>query len=555
MNLIFSRLRQVKLIMLLLLASLAAQAQAPAWQSALALGGTTSRVNATAADAAGNVYLTGVFSGTLTLAGTSLTSQGGTDGFVARYNTRTATFAWALPFGGTGADQGNALAVAGTSVYVTGTFENTASFGSLSLNSAGSGDVAVFKLTDQGTSATVVWAQRAGSSLQDEGWALALSGTSIYLGGDISGTASFGTITLSTTGNANGFVAKLTDAGTTATFGWAQLMGGSYFDAVYALAASGTSVYAGGFFSRTASFGNITLTSAGLNDGIVVKLTDNGPSASVNWAAPLGGTASDQVNALALSGTNVYVTGQFQGTASFGSTALTSAGGTDCYVAKLTDAGSSAAYVWAQAAGGTGNDLGGGLAVSSGSVYMTGGIIGTATFGPGTVVSAGGLDVFVTRLADAGPSARFVWVQAGGGSQSDFGIAIALSSQGLYVGGLVGAPASFAPLALPAGGGTSAGLLASLGAVALATAPAALLAGLSLWPNPAHNRATVQLPAVPGSTTATLTLLNALGRAIRTQTATTNSKAELDLSGLAPGLYAVRMQAGGSNVTRRLVVE
>ncbi|MFD2721202.1 T9SS type A sorting domain-containing protein [Hymenobacter monticola] len=75
---------------------------------------------------------------------------------------------------------------------------------------------------------------------------------------------------------------------------------------------------------------------------------------------------------------------------------------------------------------------------------------------------------------------------------------------------------------------------------------------IGLFPNPAHGRATVQLPA--GAGPAALTVLDALGRPVRTQIATA-SKADLDLTGLAPGLYAVRVQAGGTTATRRLVVE
>ncbi|MGY3089209.1 hypothetical protein ACVWYF_002249 [Hymenobacter sp. UYAg731] len=64
------------------------------------------------------------------------------------------------------------------------------------------------------------------------------------------------------------------------------------------------------------------------------------------------------------------------------------------------------------------------------------------------------------------------------------------------------------------------------------------------------------MPAIPGATaTATLTVLDALGRPVPTLIMPTNSKAALDLTGLAPGLYAVRVQAGGISVTRRLVVE
>lgn len=51
----------------------------------------------------------------------------------------------------------------------------------------------------------------------------------------------------------------------------------------------------------------------------------------------------------------------------------------------------------------------------------------------------------------------------------------------------------------------------------MATTPAdEPLASSHFYPNPAHATATVQLPAVPGASVATLTLCDALGRAVRT---------------------------------------
>lgn len=80
----------------------------------------------------------------------------------------------------------------------------------------------------------------------------------------------------------------------------------------------------------------------------------------------------------------------------------------------------------------------------------------------------------------------------------------------------------------------------------------------SLAPNPARTATTVQLPAQPGTLTATLTLRDALGRAVRTATVAlppAGLRHELDLTGLAPGLYAVQVRAGAAVATRRLVVE
>jgi hypothetical protein len=86
----------------------------------------------------------------------------------------------------------------------------------------------------------------------------------------------------------------------------------------------------------------------------------------------------------------------------------------------------------------------------------------------------------------------------------------------------------------------------------------AQLAGFALAPNPAHASTTVHLPAVPGAAQASLVLLDALGRVVRTQQVplpATGATAELPLAGLAPGLYHVRVQAGVRQVSRTLAVE
>src|SRR6476619_3891527 len=78
---------------LLLALRLPVFAQAPTWQSARAVGAAaaaaphnTSTVTATALDGAGNVYLVGNFEYSVVLGGTTLTSYGNQDVFVAKFN-------------------------------------------------------------------------------------------------------------------------------------------------------------------------------------------------------------------------------------------------------------------------------------------------------------------------------------------------------------------------------------------------------------------------------------------------------------------------------------
>ncbi|GAB3590124.1 T9SS type A sorting domain-containing protein [Hymenobacter daeguensis] len=248
---------------------------------------------------------------------------------------------------------------------------------------------------------------------------------------------------------------------------------------------------------------------------------------------------------------------------SFGSTALSRAGDYDVFVAQLADAGSSGSFGWALRGGGTGDDRALGLVATATGVCVAGySYSATASFGPTALVnySGGGrADIFVTRVVDGGGSGSFAWAQHAGGTGDDQAFGLAISGSALYVAGTVTPQAIFAPLTINAPTGTRIPLLASLtDPTLLATTAAQGLLPFTLAPNPARAATTVALPAQPGTASATLTLRDALGRALRSETVqlpTAGLRHELDLSGLPAGLYAVQVQAGPATATRRLVVE
>ncbi|MBH8559502.1 T9SS type A sorting domain-containing protein [Hymenobacter negativus] len=572
---------RVAALALLLAATVpAARAQAPAWQSVFGPSPVTSNrseVNATATDAAGNLYLVGDFSGAIQLGATTLTSAGGDNVFVAKWSPVSRSFVWAQRLGGTGDDYGQAIAVSGSSVYVGGFFRSSSlgagSFTLLNSSAPGSGssDAFLVKFTDAGASASVAWAQQVGGTSTEEIDGLAAVGSSLYVAGSFSSsTVQVGGTTLASAGTSDVFVAKFNDVGAAPSLAWAQRAGGPGFDQADALAVSGGNVYVAGTFEMTATFGTTALTSAaggqGQPDVFVAKLADAGASAGFGWAVR-GGGRSAFVRGLAASGSSVYAVGDFSGpTATFGPATVANAGGqngNDAFITKLTDAGTTGAFVWAQAGGGSDYDEANAVAVRGGSVYVTGHFASaTATFGSTALTNpnpVSGYDIFVARLRDAGPSGSFAWAQSGGSTGSDYARAVALGSTTVYVAGSARTPATFGGQTLNAPvlyATDPVAFVATLSdATGLPIADAAALAGFGLSPNPAHGMVTVQLPAVPGAATATLTVFDALGRAVRIQNAAINSKAELDLAGLAPGLYAMRVAAGGSTTTQRLVVE
>ena len=108
------------------------------------------------------------------------------------------------------------------------------------------------------------------------------------------------------------------------------------------------------------------------------------------------------------------------------------------------------------------------------------------------------------------------------------------------------------------------GWLVGLTAAIVLTSPAvyaqtpAPLAEVSVYPNPAHIRATVAVPAVAGATRAIVTLTDAQGAVVFEQPVSlpeTGGAAEVPLLGRAPGLYRVLVRVGEQRVARTLKVE
>ncbi|QKG58705.1 T9SS type A sorting domain-containing protein [Hymenobacter sp. BRD128] len=547
----------------------AAQAPVPKWLAPQAVAptaaGSSATVIATALDASGNVYVAGTFTGTVALGGVTLTSAGQEDIFVAKWASRGSTLVWAQQAGGPGSDQATALAQSGGSVYVAGYFDGAAAFGSRTLISAGQSDGFVAKILDAGASGSFAWAQPVGGPGNDQINGLAATASGVYTIGNFTDTATFGPTTLTSLGISDVFISKLTDAGARGSFAWTQPVGSTGNDFGSALAVSGPSVYATGLFGGTTNFGGVAITPSGTFNMFVAKLSDAGAGSSFSWVQAVPGNGLHVVNDLAVSGAYVYLAGRFQGSLSFGPSMLTNVssfgGPYDIFVAKLVDAGSTGSFTWAQQAGGQLSDYPTAIAVHLGSLYVAGGFAGTAAFGSTTLTSNGSFnDAFVTKILDLNTSGSFQWAKAVGGTGTDQANALAVTPAAIvYVGGVALPPVSFDsyPLASPVAAPT--GFLASFqDAFEIATASPQLGLPFSLAPNPAQGTTTVAVPAVAEASTASLTLLDALGRVVRTRTAALPAaglRTAFDLAGVAPGVYALRVQAGAQVGTARLVVD
>ena len=212
-------------------------------------------------------------------------------------------------------------------IYVTGEFSNTAVFGSTSLRSSGQNDIFITKLSSSGS---WQWAVKAGASGRDYGRGIAVdSNGDTYVTGTFENTAVFGSTTLTSNGLLDPFIAKLNNSG---SWQWAVQAGGSENDHGLSIAVdSSGNVYAAGWFQGNASFGSTNLTSNGGMDSFIAKLNSSGSwqsavkagsSQSDFWAYTIAVDSSD----------NAYVAGSFKSTATVGSSNLSSSGRGDIFV-------------------------------------------------------------------------------------------------------------------------------------------------------------------------------------------------------------------------------
>jgi hypothetical protein len=298
---------------------------------------------------------------------------------------------------------------------------------------------------------TWAWANGAGTTNSDNGSSIAIDvNGDIYIAGSFNGAPiTFGSTTLTNSGNTDIFIVKYSAAGAVL---WATAVGGSGAESAsgIALDAAGNVYITGSFASASLVFGSSTLTNAGSLDIFIAKFNSSGVAA---WAVSAGGTGAESGNGIAVDGSaNIYLTGQFGSPSlSIGSTTLTNGGGNDIFIAKYNSSGTA---VWATSAGGTGTDQGRAVTTdASGNCYVSGKFNLTATFGS-TSLTNGGL--FVVKFSSAG-IAQWAASASATGSQSD-GLALAEDGSGnvIVTGVFLGATAVFGSTTLtnPAGSNT-----------------------------------------------------------------------------------------------------
>ena len=188
--------------------------------------------------------------------------------------------------------------------------------------------------------------------------------------------------------------------------------------------------YIGGYFNSAAQFGASQLQSSGLSDGFIQAVNDNGETA---WLVKLGGLASDRVVALAAHPSGGCIaTGFYSQQMTAGNFTLNAGSdSTEVFVVRVDASGT---VLWAKDMGGVYDDVPQDITIDGlGDIYVTGQFKSTASFGPFTATSMfyesgsqHSYDIFLVKLNSLG---AFQWLQTGTSDQDNRGMSVTTNSQ------------------------------------------------------------------------------------------------------------------------------
>jgi hypothetical protein len=332
------------------------------------------------------------------------TNAGNYDAFVARLSAAGTSLVYSTYLGGSHDDYGLGIAVDSAGcAYVVG-FTYSSNFPTQNPyqgTNAGYFDAFVAKLSAAGDSLS--YSTYLGGSQNDYG-----CGTAVDSAGDAYVTGYTYSSDFPTqkpyqetfAGFIDVFVARLSAVGNSLSY--STYLGGSSYDYGNGIAVdSADGAYVTGYTGSSdfPTQNPYQGTFAGIDDAFVARLSAAGNS--LVYSTYLGGSYADFGYGIAVDASGgAYVTG-YTGSSDFPTQTYqgTFAGGTDAFVARLSEAGSSLRY--STYLGGSGLDEGYGIAVdSAGGAYVTG-YTGSSDFptqNPYQEAKAGNYDVFVSKI-------------------------------------------------------------------------------------------------------------------------------------------------------------
>lgn len=275
-----------------------------------------------------------------------------------------------------------------------------------------------------------------------------------YFRGAVTFGKSTNSMTLTSMGSADGFIAKHDTDGNLI---WATQIGGSVNDQdIYNVDVDNTgNVTVTGYLKGTTTFYSTNGTSSSYTTSntyyaqiFVAKYNSSGV---LQWFKTAGSSSSYDCigEGVTFDGLgNIFFSGRYRGSVAFAGQTLNSISNTDdIFIAKLNSAGD---LIWVKTAGGSSNTESGIRLVcdNSNNTYLLGIYSGTANFGEtASIVSYTSRGEFDLFLAKYDPNGGLIWAKTIGGIYSDYlgGIAYSSVANAIYIAGSYRATITFGP--------------------------------------------------------------------------------------------------------------
>lgn len=538
-------------------------------------GSNRLRINATAIDSQGNLYLAGSTYGILPFV-SHFTHQsqlsGETDGFIIKLNA-VGEVLWGTYFGGSGEDGISSMAVDGNNhLYVSGTTNSTtgiADTGSYQPSLAGGIDAFLAKFTADGEK---IWGTYYGGVLNDGAESYAGTGIVtddsghiyICIGTNNSGMATTGAFqTVPAHNSYNNMIAKFDNLGHLL---WSTYYGGSNYSEVNAIAINTTGLYVAGFTQCMSQPADLYFGTPGAHkpepsgcaDAFLSKFDFDGQRL---WSTYYGGeTPADIVkgNNLKCFDNDVYLSGYTASNTNIATTGAYQENRESAYTPFLVKFTEDGVRLWGTYCGtgvasginfcNTGIDREGNVYLS-GTTSHSGNI---ATVGSYQPVLAGGRDSFVVKF---NPDGERQWGTYYGGERADQEVQILVGDTGFY---LVGKTESSTNIS------TSNGLQPTAvfdefhsGISYIARFKELPLSvnetkgnGVSIYPNPVKGYFQLQLQGVKDCK---IILYNALGQVVLKRDVADGEM--VDVSGISKGIYHLNVYTDGGVRQHKLMLQ
>ena len=414
-------------------------------------------------DSQNNFFVAGIFMNTVDVDPTAKqelkTAKGNYDLFLSKFKS-DGTYLWTKTMGAPGSSvyPYNIEFDSKDNIYLGGSANGTVNFNTegIVIKTSGSFDSFMAKYDNSGN---FLWVKTVTSPFNSQftDWSIDRSGNAYgfgYTNGamniDPGGTNQMVNSTgFVSTGNHDAVVVKYSSDG---NFQWGKGIGGSSGDDGYGVATdSSNNVYLSGLFAGSVNFnaptGNDIQIGTGSYSGFLSKYSTHG---IYYWTRIIAGNSTVINESVDIDNQdNIYVSGQFSGTADFDPTnGLDNKIATGSRTAYITKYDQNGGYLWTKSFGAAAYVVVYKIKLDQDSnIYITGYFSGSADFDPlatgNLKVSKGGYDGFISKYNSEG---KFLWAITTGGTLDDYQIQTAIdNSNNIYTVGYFNGTVDFDP--------------------------------------------------------------------------------------------------------------